>query len=154
MREEIVEKIREIAERIGEQESIEIVDVQLLGGGASRLLRLTIDCEGGVTHTHCETITHKVGDVLDAEDIIPGEGYQLEVTSPGVERPLKQPKDFTRFAGKKIKVVLKEAIGNSKRFEGLLHGLQDGNVELETAKGGRVSVPLEKIQKANLKFEW
>ena len=99
----VVEKVREIAERVGASENIEIVDVQLLGGGNSRLLRIFIDKPEGVTHADCEFISQNAGTILDVEDVIPGGHYTLEVSSPGVERKLSQPKEFERFSGRKIK---------------------------------------------------
>src|SRR5215831_9895236 len=104
----VVEKIRDIAERVGASEGIEIVDVELRGGGRSRMLRIYIDKPDGVSHADCERISHDVGTILDVEDVVPGDSYTLEVSSPGVERKLSKPRDFERFIGQKVKVVLKE----------------------------------------------
>src|SRR5215472_2084295 len=104
----VVDKIREIAERVAAREGMEIVDVQFLGGGKSRLLRIYIDKPQGVSHADCELISQNVGTILDVEDVIPGDTYTLEVSSPGVERKLAKPRDFERFVGKKIKVHLRE----------------------------------------------
>src|SRR5688572_21962319 len=95
----VVRKITEIAERVGSSENIEVVEIELLGGGKSRVLRIIIDKPGGVTHSDCEFISRQVGDVLDVEDVIPGASYNLEVSSPGVERKLTKPADFQRFIG-------------------------------------------------------
>ncbi len=84
----VVEKVREIAERVASREGMEIVDVQLLGGGGSRVLRIFIDKPQGVSHADCEFISQNVGTILDVEDVVPGSGYTLEVSSPGVERKL------------------------------------------------------------------
>jgi len=96
-------KVTEIAERIAQPEAVEVVEVQILGGGAARLVRIYIDRPAGVTHTDCERISREVGAVLDAEDVIPGGAYTLEVSSPGVERKLSKPADFKRFLGKRPK---------------------------------------------------
>src|SRR5689334_1050343 len=93
-------KVLNIAQRVGDSEGIEIVEVQLLGGGGSRVLRIYIDKPEGVTHADCENVSHQVGTILDVEDVIPGGKYTLEVSSPGVERKLTKPRDFERFLGK------------------------------------------------------
>jgi len=152
-KEAIVNKITEIAERVAEPEGIEIVDVQLLGGGRARLLRIFIDKPEGVSHKECEFISHHVGTILDIEDAVPGDSYTLEVSSPGVERKLSKPKDFQRFTGKKAKVVLRAPVENQIRWEGTLAGLTDGLISLQPDTGKVIQFPLEQVEKANLKFE-
>lgn len=153
-RDAVVEKVREITERAGLKENIEVVDVQLLGGGGTRVLRIYIDKPGGVTHGDCEMISQHVGTVLDVEDVIPGSRYTLEVSSPGVERKISKPADFERFQGQKIKVVLSEPAENSKAWTGTLIGFADGIVTMEPSPGRTVSFPFEHISRANLKFDW
>jgi len=173
-KEEIVAKIAEIAERVGDPEGIEIVEVQLLGAGRGRLLRIFIDRFAqsprpgsgeaaedrplGVSHADCEFISRQVGTILDIEDVIPGDSYTLEVSSPGLERKLSKAKDFERFVGQKAKVVLREPVENQRSWEGRLAGISQGVVALEIAAlepAGRViHFPLEQVQKANLKFDW
>lgn len=148
------EKITEIATRIGAREHIEIVDVQLLGAGKARLLRIHIDKPGGVSHADCEYMSQGVGAVLDQEDVIPGEGYTLEVSSPGLERKLSKPGDFERFIGQKAKFLLREPVENQRRWEGTLAGFADGVVSLHAAAGKLVQIPLTQVEKANLKFDW
>jgi len=153
-KEEIVARITDIAQRVGGSEGIEIVDVQLLGAGRSRLLRIYIDRPQGVTHADCEFISQQVGTILDVEDVIPGDSYTLEVSSPGVERKLATPRDFERFVGKKAKVVLREPVENQRHWEGKLAGFSQGTVALESSAGKIIHFPLDQVQKANLKFEW
>ena len=153
-KEAIVKKITEIAERVAEPEGIDIVEVQLLGGGKARLLRIFIDKIEGVSHKECEFISQQVGTILDVEDVIPGDSYTLEVSSPGVERKLTKPQDFTRFTGQKVKFVLREPVENQSRWEGTLAGFSDGLIALEPAAGKVIHFPLDKVEKANLKFEW
>jgi len=154
MREAILAKVSEIARRVGESEGIEIVDVQLAGGGRSRVLRIFIDRPTGVTHADCETVSQQVGTILDVEDVVPGGSYRLEVSSPGVERKLSRPEDFLRFQGKKAKIVLREPLENSRYWEGVLAGFSEGVVTLEPSPGKRVELEFQQIQRANLKFEW
>jgi ribosome maturation factor RimP len=173
-KDEIVAKIAEIAERVGDPEGIEIVDVQLLGAGRGRLLRIFIDRPAsgeaspdrphGVSHADCEFISQQVGTILDIEDVIPGDSYTLEVSSPGLERKLSKAKDFERFVGHKAKVVLKEPVENQRSWEGKLAGISEGMVALEIAAleraalkpaaGRIIHFPLDQVQKANLKFDW
>jgi ribosome maturation factor RimP len=167
-KEEIVAKIAEIAERVADSEGIEIVDVQLLGAGRGRLLRIFIDRPAGdasvdrphgVSHADCEFISHQVGTILDIEDVIPGDSYTLEVSSPGLERKLSKAKDFERFVGQKAKVVLREPVENQRSWEGRLAGISEGVISLEIvalepAAGRVIRFPLDQVQKANLKFDW
>jgi ribosome maturation factor RimP len=153
-REEITEKVRVIAERVAAGIGVEIYDVQFLGGGRHRMLRIYIDKLEGVTHGDCEFISHNVGTILDVEDVIPGERYTLEVSSPGVERKLRQPREFERFVGQRIKVVLKEPVENQHHLVGALTGFSEGVITLEPSPGHSVRVPLEQVERANLKFDW
>ena len=154
MKEAILAKVSEIARRVGESEGIEIVEVELVGGGRSRVLRIFIDRPAGVTHADCETISQQVGTILDVEDVVPGGSYTLEVSSPGVERKLSRPEDFLRFQGKKAKIVLREPLENSRYWEGVLAGFSEGVVTLEPSPGKKVDLEFQQIQRANLKFEW
>jgi ribosome maturation factor RimP len=149
-----VEKIREIADRVAGREGMEIVDVQLLGGGASRVLRIVIDKPQGVSHADCEFISQNVGTILDVEDAVPGGSYTLEVSSPGVERRLSKPQEFERFSGRKIKVVLRQAVEGQRHWAGLLKGVAEGIITLEPSPGKSLRFPLDQVEKANLKFEW
>jgi len=154
MKSTALEQVREIVERIVESEGLELVDAQLLGGGIHRVFRLFIEHPAGVTHEHCEKVSRLVSDAVDAEDLIPGGAYTLEVSSPGVDRPLVKAKDFERFVGSKVKVELKEAIEKSRRFTGKLTAFDGERMTLEIEPGKTLVFALEAIQKANLKYEW
>ena len=161
-REAVVAKVMEIAERVGAREGIEIVDVQMLGGGGARVLRIFIDrstppadsAVPGVTHGDCEYISENVGTILDMEDVIPGQRYTLEVSSPGVERKLTKPRDFERFVGHKIKVTLRDPVENSRHWSGTLSSFTEGIIALEHSPGRTLRFPFDQVEKANLKFEW
>src|SRR6202049_395714 len=129
-KEETIAKITEIAERVAGSEGIEIVDVQLLGAGRGRVLRIFIDKPQGVTHADCEFITQQVGTILDVEDVVPGAGYTFEVSSPGVERKLTKPREFERFVGQKVKVVLREPVENQRHLTGTLKRFAAGGITL------------------------
>jgi ribosome maturation factor RimP len=157
----ITAKVQTIAERVAASEGIEIVDVELLGGGGSRVLRITIDRAAGaidkpagVTHADCEFISQQVGTILDVEDVVPGGHYTLEVSSPGLERKLRKPREFERFVGQKVKIVLRQPVDNQRHWVGALKSFAEGMITLEPSPGKSVQFPLEQVEKANLKFEW
>lgn len=154
MKDEVVAKVRAVAERVGAGEGLEIVDVELLGGGRNRVLRIFIDKPGGVSHSDCELVSRDVGTILDVEDIVPGGRYTLEVSSPGLERKLTKPADFERFLGQKARIVLKSPVENQRRWEGVLAGFADGVITLEPSSGKVLRIGLDQVEKANLKFEW
>ena len=107
-----------------------------------------------VTLADCEFISQHVGTILDVEDVIPGAGYRLEVSSPGVERKLTKPREFERFVGQKVKVVLRQPVENQRHLTGTLKSFAAGVITLEPGPGKSVQFPLEQVEKANLKFEW
>lgn len=150
----LIGRITGIAERVGASEGIEVVEVRLAGAGRGRLLRIYIDRPGGVSHADCETMSRQVGTILDVEDVMPGGAYTLEVSSPGVERPLKTPRDFERHRGEKVTVLLREAAEGQRRWEGRLAGIEGDAITLEVAAGRQLRFGLGQIERANLKFEW
>jgi ribosome maturation factor RimP len=154
MRDAVTSKIEEIAQRVGGSEGIEIVEVEVKGGGGCRLVRISIDKPEGVSHADCELISHQVGTILDVEDAVPGGRYTLEVSSPGLERKLLKAQDYTRFQGKKARITLKEPVEGRRNWDGALAGIEDGQVALETTPGTFVRFPFEQVQKAHLVFEW
>jgi ribosome maturation factor RimP len=158
-REEIISKIAAIAEQAAAPAGIEVVEVELKGSGRSYLLRIYIDKPEGVSHADCELVSRDVSAALDAEDPIPGT-YELEVSSPGVERKLGKWQDWQRFAGKKVKVVLKEpvplreGVTELKHFDGVIAHAENQTVTVELTGGTNVTFPVEQVDRANLKFEW
>lgn len=154
MRQQIESRIGEVAQRVAESEGLELVEVEVLGGGKSRLVRIFIDKPAGVTHADCELVSEQVGAILDVEDLVPGGRYTLEVSSPGVERKLLKPQDYERFQGKKASVTLREPVESQRHWVGMLAGIQDGVITLDVEGGKTVQFRFEHVQKANLKFEW
>jgi ribosome maturation factor RimP len=153
MRQAVVSRIEEIVERVAQSEGIEVVEVELKGGGRNQLLRISIDKPEGISHADCELISQQVGTILDVEEVMPGH-YTLEVSSPGVERKLVKPKDFERFQGKKIRITLLEPVDHQRNWEGTLGGCSDGVVTLDTGGGKTLRFRLDQVAKANLVFEW
>lgn len=158
-REEVIAKLEEIAERVAAPAGIEIVELELKGAGKAQLLRIYIDKPEGVTHGDCELVSRQMSEILDQEDPIPGT-YQLEVSSPGVERNLKKWKDWERFIGQKVKVVFKEPLITAagaplKHFEGTILSAVEPSVTVEPSGSAEpVTFLFDQVDRANLKFEW
>ena len=147
-----------IALPILESLGMELVDIEFARAGRDSVLRLFIDKEGGVTLDDCADVSRELSAILDVEDVIPGH-YSLEVSSPGLDRPLKKPADYERFVGRLVKVRTYEALpddaGNKRKtFIGRLLGLTDGNVAMQLSEGQSATIPLEKVAKANLEYEF
>jgi len=147
-----LEKIRAIAERVVTSEGLTLVDVELKGGRVNPLLRVYIDKPEGVSHAHCQLVSEQLSAILDVEDPFPA-SYLLEVSSPGLDRKLVKPRDFEHFAGRRARLVLREAIGQQKVVEGRLAGFEDGRVRMDLAEGGMAEFELADISKARLIVE-
>ncbi|HEY7391657.1 MAG TPA: ribosome maturation factor RimP [Bryobacteraceae bacterium] len=150
----VASKIEEIAQRVVESEGMELVEVEVKGGGSQRMVRISIDKPEGITHADCELVSQQVGTILDVEDVVRGGRYTLEVSSPGVERKLLKPRDYERFQGKKVKIALRDPIEGRRHWEGVLTNFDNSLITLEAAPGKSIQFPLEQVQKANLKFDW
>lgn len=127
----------------------ELVGVEYHPSGKHSLLRVYIDRPEGVTVDDCSAVSYQVSGLLDVEDPIPGH-YTLEVSSPGLDRPLFQARDFERFAGQQIKLRTRFPIEGQRNFRGLLRGLHEQQVVIEEQDGKRVSLPLEQVEQARL----
>jgi ribosome maturation factor RimP len=149
------DKIIELVEPVIESEGMEIVDVECLRMKTRWLVRLFIDKVGGVTIDDCTNISRQVGDLLDVYDIPPG-SYTLEVSSPGLDRPLARDKDFSRFRGSKIKVRLTDKIEGSRNFRGTLEDFleEDGEkIIVLDVDGKKYRIPKASVAKAHLEYE-
>lgn len=181
-----LQKIRAAAERVARSEGLEVFDIEWKMG-KQRFLRVYIDrvplaketasatggveatdhapaesaegSYGNISHADCERVSQQLSVIMDVENLIEGPaGYVLEVSSPGLDRPLRKPADFERFAGRLAKITTDEPFGGGEQtfFEGRLAGVADGRVRMElSGKAARVvEVPMELIRKANLAVEW
>ncbi len=127
----------------------ELVGVEFLSGGTSgSLLRVYIDQADGITVDDCARVSHQLSGVLDVEDPI-RENYSLEVSSPGLDRPLFTTRDFERFAGRRVNLKTHGKLYDRRRFKGLLKGIEGGDVLVEV-DGETYRLPLEQIDKARL----
>ncbi|MGO8813224.1 MAG: ribosome maturation factor RimP [Terriglobia bacterium] len=147
-----VEKIREMAERVATSEGLHLVDVELKGGNSNALLRVYIDKPAGVSHADCALVSEQLSAMLDVEDMFAGR-YVLEVSSPGLDRKLTKPSDFTYFVGRRARLVLKEAAGEQKVREGRLAGFENGRVRLDLGEHGLEEFELANIRRAQLVVE-
>jgi ribosome maturation factor RimP len=151
----IKQRIYEIAKEIAENEGYELVNVDLVGG-RKLLLRVTIDKEGGITINDCERMSRTIESVLDVEDLIKGP-YVLEVSSPGIDRPLLKQSDFVRNINRLVKIITKEKIDNQNFFIGRIIDVGDGwiRVRLQKKKGEKdIFIPIDKISTAKLEVEF
>lgn len=149
----VEQKIQDLAIQVADDFGYELVDVSLLGRGKRTLLRVSIDREGGVTLDDCEIFSRRLEALLDVEDPIAGP-YTLEVSSPGLDRPLKNLNDFKRNIGKLVRIVTKENINNQSFFLGRLKGVHGDSIQLSVLDGGKeISVYFDKISKARLEIE-
>ena len=150
-KEEIIEKVRQLAAPVVVNEGLELVEVELAGSLGRPTLRLYIDKAGGVTLEDCSSVSRTVSAALDVEDPIQG-GYELEVSSPGLDRPLRTPEHFEKYKGEKVRVKtfgpLPE-LENRKTFVGTLEGFADGKVVVNV-DGKVFEVPHDKVSKANV----
>lgn len=146
------EAISIIADDLANELGCEVADVEFVKEGSEWFLRIFVDREGGVDLDFCEVFSRRLSEVLDEKDPIT-QAYRLEVSSPGIERPLKKEKDFVRFSGEKIKVSLFEAIDGQKQLIGTLLGLDEGKIILQI-EDKSYTIALKDISKANLYWEF
>jgi len=145
--------IGKIIERVAAREGLELVHWEMIGPRNNFVLRIYIDKPGGVNHGDCETVSNQVGTLLDVEDLIANR-YTLEVSSPGIERGLYKRADYERFAGNRVKIKTFAPIGGQRNFRGLLVGISDDTVSIDTDTAGRIEIPYEQIAKANIEYEF
>lgn len=157
-KDDICGRVTAIAQPILESLRIELVDIEYRRSGKELILCLFIDKEGGVTIDDCADVSRELSAIIDIEDFIPG-NFNLEVSSPGLDRPLKKNSDYEKFAGRLVKIKTYEPFqddaGNRRKtFLGHLVGLKDGLVVVKLTEGQTASIPLERVAKANLDFEF
>jgi ribosome maturation factor RimP len=164
------ERVREIADRVAASSGLDVVDIEFLGGGSARMLRVFLDKPGtnadplaGVTHEDCANFSREFGTILDVEDVVPGASYTLEVSSPGLDRKLTKAADFSRFAGSRVKLMTRQPVNNNRHFEGRLESFHDGRLTLDLSvashksrkkmgadAGKKIEIEFANVEKANL----
>ena len=141
--------LHKLFEPVVESMGYELVGVEFIGGGGHATLRIYIDREGGVNVDDCAAISHQVSGILDVEEPI-NQAYDLEVSSPGIERPMFKLDDFDRFAGKTARIKLAAGLLGRRNFKGELQGVVDSNLIAIKVDGEVYDLPYADIAKANL----
>ncbi len=149
MSELIVDKVRDFVQSLLPAMGLELFDVQFRREGEGWVLRVFIESETGVTLDHCSSVSRELSRYLDVEDLI-NHAYYLEVSSPGLERPLRSTDDFYRCCGKKAKVRFHDAIDGEKVFEGVIEAVEDDQIHLRLEDSRLIVFSFEKINKARL----
>ena len=151
-KEDYEKKAEELIMPLIEKNSFELVDTEYVKEGGNYYLRYYIDKENGINVDDCELISRAVSDLLDEKDFIE-EAYILEVSSPGLGRPLKKPKDFERSIGKQVEIKLYKAVNRQKDFEGTLTGYTDSQVTI-SADGEEMTFERDTIALIRLAFDF
>ncbi|HPZ64874.1 MAG TPA: ribosome maturation factor RimP [Bacillota bacterium] len=148
--EEIRKRVEALVEPVIADLGLELVDIDYRKGKRAHLC-IYIDKPGGVTIDDCEKVSRALSPLLDQRDPLPGSRYLLEVSSPGVERPLRRERDFVRFAGEAVKIYTGSAIQGRRKFAGTLLGADNGEISIQLEEDGRrVTIPMEMVTKAHL----
>ncbi len=149
-----IQRVWELAAPIAEGQGLEIVEVEFRreGSRGGRVLRLYLDKEGGPNVDDLSHVSRQLSELLDAEDAVDG-AYTLEVSSPGINRPLKRPQHFLRFIGKRVRVRTREIISGRRSFLGTLEGVFADQITLNQ-DGARYSIPFSLIEKSNYEHDW
>ena len=150
-REEIEARTEELVQPLVAEKQFELVDVEYVKEGGSYYLRIYIDKEGGITVNDCEAISRPFSDILDQEDYIDG-SYILEVSSPGLGRPLKKEKDFARSLGEEVEIRLFRQVEHQKEWIGLLTGYDHQTVTIETEEGREMTFERSNLALIRLAF--
>jgi ribosome maturation factor RimP len=147
-----LDQVRAIVDRVATGSGLEVVEVELRGAGKARMLRIVIDKVhgpsasesdrlSGVTHEDCANLSREVGTILDVEDVIPGNSYLLEVSSPGLDRKLLRPTDYERFTGSIVKLKTRNPVNGNQHFEGRLQAFREGRLTLEVGASRKKARP-------------
>ncbi|MCK5710607.1 MAG: ribosome maturation factor RimP [Deltaproteobacteria bacterium] len=150
--ENIISNIKELLEPILFEKRLELFDIEFKSQGQKGVLRIFIDKDEGVTIDDCTVISRELGTLLEVHEVIPG-SYTLEISSPGLTRPLRKPSDYIRFKGKTVKIKTIEDIEDKKVFKGKLLDFIDETVSLQI-NGTHYLIPYNKIEKANLELDF
>lgn len=156
---DVAEKVEELATPIAESLGLEVIYVEFITEKGRHILRVYIDKaiaggteeEEGVNVGDCGRLSNELSTVLDVEDCI-AENYYLEVTSPGINRPLKKEKHFALAIGEKIKIKTKEAVDGRKNFKVTLEGVSDKNLFVRDSTDEKITIKIDNVEKANIDY--
>lgn len=157
---EVIEQVRGLAERVAGTHGLSVLDVQLSREGRGLVVRVLIDrpgpsatAEESVGIEDCARVSRDLSAMLDVEDVVPG-SYTLEVSSPGLDRPLRHADDYRRFSGRRAKLVMRVPVDGQSFFKGRLGGFEGEHVLIDADDGRRHLVPIGVISRANLEVEF
>lgn len=142
-------KIEALVGKLAERAGLELVECDLFRAGRRLILRVFVDKEGGIALDDCQKLSRELGAALDLEDLIP-QAYTLEVSSPGVDRPLRTTRDFLRNRGRTLRLGLSEPLAGKKAVSGKLLGADDEKLELELAGGAKAEVKRSAVLQAKV----
>jgi ribosome maturation factor RimP len=145
---DLVERLTALLEPAAAEHNLELVAIEIAGGKGTPIIRVLLDCEGGITLDAVASASQWVSEIFDTEDPVNG-AYLLEVSSPGIDRPLVKPADYDRFAGQEAHLTV-TLEGKRKSWRGVLVGMDGDDVVIEV-ESERVKVPFDTVQKARLK---
>ena len=155
-----LDRVRELAARVAGSYGLEIFDVELKREGGQQVLRVIVDRPGpaatpeeSVSIDDCSRVAEELGTLLDVEDVMPG-GYTFEVSSPGLDRPLRTADDYRRFAGRWAKIVTTEPVERQTAFAGRVKGIEGDDVLFESEGRKLMKLPLRLISRARLEVEF
>jgi ribosome maturation factor RimP len=156
-----LERVRDAASRVAASYGLDIFDVELRREGGHQVLRVVLDRPGpnltpedSVSLDDCARVSEELSAILDVEELVPAARYTLEVSSPGLDRPLRHADDYRRFAGRRAKIVLREPVNRQTAFAGRILGVEGDDVAFESEGGKRVGLPLRLIARARLDVEF
>ncbi len=155
-----LDRVRELASRVASTHGLDIFDVELKREGGQQVLRVVVDRPGpaatpeeSVSIEDCARVAEELGTLLDVEDVIPG-GYTFEVSSPGLDRPLRTADDYRRFAGRWAKIVTSQPVDRQTAFAGRVKGIEGDDVLFESEGRKLMKLPLRLISRARLEVEF
>ncbi len=147
-------RVWKLAAPLAQNEGMEIVDIELRHerSRGGRVLRLYLDKAGGPTVDDLSRVSRQLSELLDSHDAVDG-AYTLEVSSPGINRPLKRPEHFARYIGKRVRIRTRDLIGGRRSFLGILYAVAGEGVTV-TQEGTRYDIPFAAIEKSNYEHDW
>lgn len=149
----IINEVSRLAEPLLDEFGFEMVDVEFQFERGRWILRIFIDKHGGVTVDDCARVSRELGDLIDAENII-DYPHVLEISSPGLNRPLRKEGDFVRSIGKTVRLKMSRPINRRRNFTGRLADVKEGMISILVDDNNLVELPLKEIDKARLKHEF
>ncbi|GAB4113314.1 MAG: ribosome maturation factor RimP [Acidobacteriota bacterium] len=147
---DVARRVTDLIRAAVEEQAFELVHVEYQARTGSPVLRVYVDRPGGITLDDCAELSRRIGVLLDVEDLIPNQ-YLLEVSSPGIERPLFSERDYRRFRGREVRLTTVEKVENRRNFKGVIEDVGDGIVRLN-CEGRLYEIPISGIKRGNLVY--